>query len=197
MEEGQSPSASFAHNSSGSNVSPFPRPTVPRPTAAREASNQAMASFFGAPQAPAAATTAAAAAAAAAAITPRALAEPRAAAVRAAEVAAVPAPAPAEAPLAATVAATAPADALTAAPPVPCNRDSLSKGTRRTDGCRQHERQALVHLNTPCSPPLRDKRKASMEWSCWHLEVACLHLKCWTIYLLHLPVIPIPSCERA
>ena len=28
-------------------------------------------------------------------------------------------------------------------------------------------------------------------WSFWHLQVACLHLKCWTIYLLHLSVIPI------
>ena len=28
-------------------------------------------------------------------------------------------------------------------------------------------------------------------WSSWHLQVACLHLKCWTIHLLHLSVIPI------
>ena len=76
MEEGQTPSASSAHNSRGPNVS----------------SNQAITYFFGAPQAPAAA---------AAAITPRALAEPPAAAVGAAGAAAAPTPAPAEAPLAA------------------------------------------------------------------------------------------------
>ena len=30
-------------------------------------------------------------------------------------------------------------------------------------------------------------------WSSWHLQVACSHLKCWTIYLLHMSVIPIHS----
>ena len=82
MEDGHSPSASSAHNS-GPNVS-----SVPRPTVARQA-NQAITSFFGAPQAPAEP----------AAITPRALAEPPAADVGAAEVAAAPAPAPSEAPI--------------------------------------------------------------------------------------------------
>ena len=33
--------------------------------------------------------------------------------------------------------------------------------------------------------------------SSWHLQVACLHLKCWTIYFLHLSVIPIHSSFRA
>ena len=90
---------------------------VPRPTLARQASNQAI-TYFGASEAPVGA---------AAAITPRALTEPLAAPpVGAAEVAAAsapaPAPAPAEAPLAASVAAvaaTGPAYALTPAPPVP------------------------------------------------------------------------------
>ena len=34
-------------------------------------------------------------------------------------------------------------------------------------------------------------------WSFWHLQFACVHLKCWTIFLLHLSVIPIHSSERA
>ena len=34
-------------------------------------------------------------------------------------------------------------------------------------------------------------------WSSWHLPVACLHYKCWTIYLLHLSVIPIHFTFRA
>ena len=35
-----------------------------------------------------------------------------------------------------------------------------------------------------------------VAWSSSHLQVACLHLKCWTIYLLHLFVIPIHSSFR-
>ena len=34
-------------------------------------------------------------------------------------------------------------------------------------------------------------------WSSWHLQVTCLHLKCWTIYLLHISVILIHSSLRA
>ena len=78
--EDQNPSASWVY-SCGPNVS-----AVSRPAVARQVSNEAITSYFGAPQAPAAA----------AAITPRALAEPPAAAVGAAGVAAAPAPAPAE-----------------------------------------------------------------------------------------------------
>ena len=57
MEEGQSPSASSAHNS-GSDVSVFPRPTV-----ARQALNPATTSYFGATRAPATAVAAEVAAA--------------------------------------------------------------------------------------------------------------------------------------
>ena len=111
----------------GQNVS-----AVPRLTVARQGSNQAIKSFFGAPQAPAAA----------AAITPRALAEPPAAAAEAAAAAAS-APAPAEHPLAppteAGRTATAPADALTAAP-LALSAAATSNGPRRNEGCRRHER---------------------------------------------------------
>ena len=34
-------------------------------------------------------------------------------------------------------------------------------------------------------------------WSSWHFQVACLHLKCWTINLLHISAIPIHSYLRA
>ena len=34
-------------------------------------------------------------------------------------------------------------------------------------------------------------------WGSWRLEVACLHLKCWTICLICLSLQSILSCERA
>ena len=34
-------------------------------------------------------------------------------------------------------------------------------------------------------------------WSSWHLQVAYLHLKYWTIYLLHMSIIPIRSSSWA
>ena len=34
-------------------------------------------------------------------------------------------------------------------------------------------------------------------WSSWHLQVAWLHLRCWTIYSVHLAVIPIHYFLRA
>ena len=83
--EDQNPSASWVY-SCGPNVS-----AVSRPAVARQVSNEAITSYFGAPQAPAAA----------AAITPRALAESPAVGVGAADAAAAPAPPLAEAPLAA------------------------------------------------------------------------------------------------
>ena len=36
-----------------------------------------------------------------------------------------------------------------------------------------------------------------VAWSSSHLQVACLHLECWTIYLLNLSFIPIHSSFRA
>ena len=36
-----------------------------------------------------------------------------------------------------------------------------------------------------------------VAWGSSHLQVARLHLKCWTIYLLHMSVIPIDSTLRA
>ena len=87
IEEGQSPSASSAHNSSsGPNVYAVPRPTVSRVKHRIKQSRNWY--FLGEPQAPAAA----------AAITSLVLAEPPAAAVGEAQEAAVPAPASAEAP---------------------------------------------------------------------------------------------------
>ena len=89
--------------------------------------------------------------AAAAAITPRALAVPPSAPLRAAKVAAAPALVPVEAPVVAQ-----PQQQLS---PSTCCRShasaackiissySVSKGPRRNEGCRQHERQ------TPLTPP--------------------------------------------
>ena len=34
-------------------------------------------------------------------------------------------------------------------------------------------------------------------WGSWHLQIACLHAKCWTMYFLHLSAIPIHSSSRA
>ena len=37
----------------------------------------------------------------------------------------------------------------------------------------------------------------SGAWSSWHLQVACLHLKCWTMYYMCLSFQSILPCERA
>ena len=118
--------------------------------------------FFGAPQAPAATE----------AITPRALAEPPAAAVgtvaaaaAAAATVSAPAPAPAEPPVesptvAAIIVATAPADAFTATPPV-LSPAATAPATVYNDtrGAGNTREQTLLHLSviTPCLSPGNDR----------------------------------------
>ena len=127
---------------------------VPRPTVARQASNQAITQSFGAPQAPAAAAAAAAAAGAAA-----------------------PAPAPAKAHLAAAVAATASAGAVTAAPPVPSaqqrqhqQRPTKKRGVQAT----RAPRLCFTYL---LSPPPRPRQRTKRFENCHPHNVTppCYH----------------------